>query len=69
MPRRGLGRWNKFLMGSLAWLALGAGLWWGGFGGTPAFAEGGLSEDVKQKLTTQILTLVGGDAKGFTAGV
>ena len=50
MRRSGLGQRNRYLMGSLAWLAVGAGLWWGVCGAILAFAEEGLSEDIDEVI-------------------
>jgi protein-disulfide isomerase len=66
MQRRWFGRWNTLLVGMLAVLALGMGAWWGISRAPLAFGAGPLSEDVQEKLWTQILQPAGGEAKGFT---
>ena len=53
--------------GTLAMLVLGVGLWWGLLGDSRVFAGASpLPEAVRAQLATQILTLAGGNAKGFT---
>src|SRR5918995_528493 len=65
MQRRGFGRWNTLLVGMLAVLPLGMGARWGISHASLAFGAGHLSEDVQEKLATQILQLAGGKAKGI----
>jgi predicted DsbA family dithiol-disulfide isomerase len=48
----------------VAVLALGMEAWWGNRA-PMAFGAGPLSEDIAEKLATQILQLAGGEAKGF----
>jgi predicted DsbA family dithiol-disulfide isomerase len=65
MQRRWFGRWNPLLVSMLAVLVLGMGAWQG-IGRAPlVFGAGRLSEDMTEKLATQILKLVGGEAKGY----
>jgi predicted DsbA family dithiol-disulfide isomerase len=65
MQRRWFGRWNPLLVSMLAVLVLGIGAWQG-IGRAPlVFGAGRLSEDMTEKLATQILKLVGGEAKGY----
>ncbi|MGH8069020.1 MAG: thioredoxin domain-containing protein [Candidatus Entotheonellia bacterium] len=65
MQRRWFGRWNPLLVGMLAVLALGMGAWWGISRASLAFGAGPLSEDIQEKLATQILQLAGGEARGI----
>jgi protein-disulfide isomerase len=64
MQRRWFGRWNTLLVGMLAVLDLRMGAWWGISRAPLAFGVGPLTEDITEKLATQILKLVG-EAKGF----
>lgn len=66
MRRRWVWRMIIRLIGPLALLTLGVGVWWGMLRGSLALAEGPLSQAVKEKLATQILMLSGGEAKGYT---
>jgi predicted DsbA family dithiol-disulfide isomerase len=49
----------------LAVLALGMGAWWGISRAPLALGAGPISADITEKLATQILKLVGGEAKGY----